>query len=191
MAGDTEMDFATELQVRTRQQHSVANAVVNVTAPIALSSRRVYRLAVKAFYHIYLAIESEMERLRRNYPKVSVVYFREVLRTKAFEEDLAFYYGPEWRSEMGPPSPATVRYVKALRDAVEENPVLIVAFCQVRFLIFQSSVTHRCHCNVLRVEDIETDWFALGETKFVFRLCTLVCSQEGRSSEVGVRLHCG
>jgi heme oxygenase len=133
------MDFATELQVRTRQQHSVANAVVNLTAPIALSSPRVYRMAVKAFYHVYLTIESEMERLRRNYPKVSVVYFREVLRTRAFEEDLAFFYGPSWQTEMGPPSPATVSYVEELRRAVAENPILIVAFCQVRFLFCHPS----------------------------------------------------
>lgn len=125
-------DFAVEIRVRTKRQHSVANAAVNLTAPLALSSPRVFRLLVKSFYHVYLTLEDEMERLRRSYPKVSAMYFREVLRTKGFEEDLAYFYGPAWRTSMGPPSPATVEYVSKLRNAVEQNPLLIIAFCQVR-----------------------------------------------------------
>lgn len=125
------MDFATELRVRTRQSHALSSAAWSLTVPVALSSPKVYRLALKSFYFVYLAIEAEMERLRRMFPKVSAIYFPEILRTKAFEEDLLYYYGPSWQTEMGPPSACTVEYVKTMHDAVEKDPLLIIAYCQV------------------------------------------------------------
>jgi heme oxygenase len=128
------VDFSTELRERARQSHSLSHSAVNLTAPIALSSPLVYRLLVKQFYFVFMSMEMEMERLRRNFPKVSNIYFRELLRTAAFEQDLAFYYGVSWRDTMGPPSPATVKYIAEMQSAVAKNPLLIISFCQVSLL---------------------------------------------------------
>lgn len=128
---DRDMDFAKELRVRTRRSHALSRAAWTLTLPIAMSSPEVYRIALKAFYFVYQAIESELERLRRLYPKINAVYFPEILRANAFEDDLLYYYGPSWRTAMGPPSECTVQYVRALHDSVEREPLLIIAYCQV------------------------------------------------------------
>jgi heme oxygenase len=141
MAGSdaTPVDFSKELREGARQKHSLTIAAVNLTAPIAFSSPLVYRLLIKQFYFVFLQLEVEQERLRRSYPKISTIYFRELLRTAAFEQDLAYYYGESWRTTMGPPSPATVKYVSDMQRAVDENPLLIIAYCSVRCLSSRST----------------------------------------------------
>jgi heme oxygenase (biliverdin-producing, ferredoxin) len=135
-----EDDFTTELRTRTRQAHRASNAAVTLTAPLALSSRAVYRLGLKAFYYVYQAMEAELERRRVDCPAVASIYFPELRRAPAFERDLAFYYGPSWRATMGPPSRATTKYLEEVRRSVDENPLRLVAWCHVGLGLYFFSI---------------------------------------------------
>lgn len=127
-----DMPLSDELRERSRAEHRSADASVRLTAPLALSSRAVYAPALAAFYHIYAALEDEMAARRRGNPRIAAMYFPEVERRAAFEKDLAFYHGPDWRKAAGPPSPATARYIATMRRAVDEEPLRLVVWCHVR-----------------------------------------------------------
>lgn len=127
-------DFSTELRTRTRRQHDLSTAIVNLSAPLALSSPKVYRMLLVSWYWIYKTMEVEMEERRRRYPKVSAVYFRELLRTAAFEEDLRYYYGEDFAKRIGPPSQATAEYIQEFKECVDQDPTLIIAYCQTMYL---------------------------------------------------------
>lgn len=129
-----EEDFATELRTGTRRQHDLSTAVVNLSAPLALSSPKVYRMLLVSWYWIYKTMEAEMEERRRRYPKVSAVYFRELLRTAAFEEDLRYYYGEDFPKRIGTPSKATAEYIQTFKECVDQDPMLIIAYCHTMYL---------------------------------------------------------
>ena len=57
----------------------------------------------------------------------------ELWRTNTLEEDLAFYYGKNWRSEVKA-SPACEEYVKRLKVVSDEQPELLVAHAYTRYL---------------------------------------------------------
>ena len=44
-------------------------------------------------------MEEELEK-HKDHPVVSKMYFPELNRKQSLEEDLAFYYGPNWRDEI-------------------------------------------------------------------------------------------
>lgn len=49
-------------------------------------------------------------------------------RTKAFEEDLEFYYGKEWIENVYQPKSDVVQYLTYLSQLEEENPILLSAY---------------------------------------------------------------
>lgn len=131
-----EQDFATQLRTHTVNQHASSSTIVNLSAPFALSSPRIYRLLLVSFYYVFKALEEELETRRLLYPKISPIYFRELLRTPAFEKDLGYYYEcyANDMTNIPPPSPATCAYVAEMRAAVNEEPVLIMAYCQALYM---------------------------------------------------------
>lgn len=133
-SGDATEDFATQLRVGTRTHHGVSGTLVKLSAPLALSSPEVYRLLLTSFYYIYKALEEQMETCRLQFPKIGVLYFRELLRTKAFERDLAHYYGLNFHNEIPSPSTATAIYIDDMRAAIAEEPVVLFAYCQALYM---------------------------------------------------------
>lgn len=124
-------DFATELRASTRRHHRASDALVGLAAPLALSSPAVYRLVLASFYRVYHALEDELARRRHLHPKVGRVYYPALLRARAFERDLAFYFADE---PLPPPSAATRAHVAELRAAVREDPVVLVAYSQTLYM---------------------------------------------------------
>lgn len=91
------------------------------------------QLVMASLYHIYAALEEEIERSRDS-PSFAPVYFPEELhRREALEQDMAFWYGPQWRLAV-PCSPATSRYVQRLHEVGRAEPELLVAHAYTRYL---------------------------------------------------------
>jgi heme oxygenase len=82
--------------------------------------------------YIYEAIEDADEALR-NDPVVGVMYSPELHRRSSIDADMTFFAGAGWRERIKP-SPATQRYVDAIRSAVAEFPPAFVAHQWLRYL---------------------------------------------------------
>lgn len=134
-------DFATQLASRTETQRASSDALAQLFAPSALSSPRIYRLLLASFYHVFRALEEELETKRLLYPKISPIYFRELLRTNAFERDLMYYYATSDVSDFPPPSPAATAYVAEMRAAIEDEPTLLISYCHSLYLCILYSGT--------------------------------------------------
>jgi heme oxygenase len=91
-----------------------------------------YRKLVANLYFVYSAMEEEIERLR-DHPVVSKIRFPELNRKQALEQDLYFYYGPNWRNEISL-SPAGKVYVERIHDLAATEPELLVAHSYTRYL---------------------------------------------------------
>lgn len=92
-----------------------------------------FQLVMASLYHIYKALEEEIERNKEN-PVYAPLYFPEELhRRAALEQDLAFWYGPRWQETI-PYTPATRRYVQRLQEVGRRQPELLVAHAYTRYL---------------------------------------------------------
>ncbi|XP_077908980.1 heme oxygenase 1 isoform X2 [Ictidomys tridecemlineatus] len=86
-----------------------------------------------SLYHVYVALEEEIERNKDN-PVFAPLYFPEELhRRAALEQDMAFWYGPSWQ-EAVPYTAATRRYVDRLQQVGRREPELLVAHAYTRYL---------------------------------------------------------
>lgn len=96
-------------------------------------SREGFKLVMASLYHIYTALEEEIERNKQN-PVYAPLYFPEELHRKAaLEQDMAFWYGPHWQEAI-PYTPATQHYVKRLHEVGGTHPELLVAHAYTRYL---------------------------------------------------------
>ncbi|XP_062931463.1 heme oxygenase 1 [Cynocephalus volans] len=92
-----------------------------------------FKLVMASLYHIYVALEEEIEHNKEN-PVYSPLYFPEELhRRAALEQDMAFWYGPHWQKTI-PYTLATQRYVKRLHEVGRTEPELLVAHAYTRYL---------------------------------------------------------
>ena len=83
-------------------------------------------------YFLYSALEEEMAR-HADHPVVGPMVFGELLRTAKLEEDLAYYYGDNWR-DLIQATPAGAHYVSRIREVSRSNPALLVAHAYVRYM---------------------------------------------------------
>jgi heme oxygenase len=77
-------------------------------------------------------MEEEMDKLREH-PIVSQIYYPELNRKQSLEQDLQFYYGPNWRQEVKI-STAGQAYVDRIHEIAATQPELLVAHSYTRYL---------------------------------------------------------
>lgn len=126
-------NLATKLREGTKKAHTMAENVGFVKCFLkGVVEKTSYRKLVTNLYFVYSAMEEEMER-HRNHPVLSQVYFPELNRKASLEQDLAYYYGPNWREQVAP-SEAGKAYVQRIRDISNTEPELLVAHFYTRYL---------------------------------------------------------
>ncbi|XP_054430409.1 heme oxygenase 1 [Pteronotus mesoamericanus] len=92
-----------------------------------------FKLVMASLYHVYKALEEEIERNKEN-PVYAPLYFPEELhRRAALEQDMAFWFGPRWQDTI-PCTLATQRYVQRLQHVGLREPELLVAHTYTRYL---------------------------------------------------------
>ena len=127
------VNLATMLREGTKKSHTMAENVGFVKCFLkGVVEKNSYRKQVANFYFVYSAMEEEMERLRQH-PVVSKIYFPQLNRKQSLEQDLQFYYGPNWRQEIEL-SPAGEAYVQRIREVAHSQPELLVAHSYTRYL---------------------------------------------------------
>jgi heme oxygenase len=77
-------------------------------------------------------MEEEMER-HQKHPILSKIYFQQLNRKKSLEQDLAYYYGSNWREQVAP-SPAAKDYVQRIREVSASAPELLIAHSYTRYI---------------------------------------------------------
>ncbi len=97
--------------------------------------RPIYQMMVKDLYHVYAALEAAAERCRNDEYFGPMHYPRELSRVPSLEADLAYYYGPEWRSLPDcEPSEAAKAYVARIEHVASTRPALLIAHSYTRYL---------------------------------------------------------
>ena len=79
-------------------------------------------------------MEEEIERLvLEDHPVIKPIGFKELFRKETLEDDLSFYYGPNWKKEISISSSAK-SYVERIRLVAKESPELLVAHHYTRYI---------------------------------------------------------
>ncbi len=126
-------NLATKLREGTKKSHTMAENVGFVKCFLkGVVEKNSYRKLVMNLYFVYSAMEEEMER-HQEHPILSKIYFPELNRKESLEDDLHYYFGPNWRDEVAP-SPAAQDYIARIREVSNEAPELLVGHSYTRYL---------------------------------------------------------
>jgi len=126
-------NLATKLREGTKKAHTMAENVGFIKCYLkGTVEKNSYRKLVANFYFVYSAMETEMER-HRSHPVLSKIYFPELNRRASLEQDLAFYYGPNWKEQIKA-SPATEVYVQRIQEISATEPELLIAHSYTRYI---------------------------------------------------------
>ena len=126
-------NLATKLREGTKKSHTMAENVGFVKCFLkGVVEKNSYRKLVMNLYFVYSAMEEEMER-HKEHPILSKIYFPELNRKESLEDDLHYYFGPNWRDEVAP-SPAAQDYIARIREVSNEAPELLVGHSYTRYL---------------------------------------------------------
>lgn len=126
-------NLATKLREGTKKSHSMAENVGFVKCFLkGVVEKNSYRKLVANLYFVYSAMEEEMEKLK-DHPIVSKIYFPQLNRKKSLEQDLAYYFGGNWRDQVAP-SEAAKAYIQRIREVSATAPELMIAHSYTRYL---------------------------------------------------------
>ncbi|HEY9761687.1 MAG TPA: heme oxygenase (biliverdin-producing) [Trichocoleus sp.] len=126
-------NLATKLREGTKKAHTMAENMGFVRCFLrGVVEKNSYRKLVANFYFAYTAMEEELER-HKNHPVVSKIYFPELHRKATLEQDLAFYFGPNWRDQITV-SEAGQAYVDRIREVSNTQPELLIGHSYTRYM---------------------------------------------------------
>ena len=126
-------NLATKLREGTKKAHTAAENMGFIKCFLkGVVEKNSYRKLVANFYFVYAAMEEEMEN-HKQHPVVSKIYFPELHRKAALEQDLHYYFGSNWREQVAP-SVATQQYVNRIREIGNIAPELLVAHSFTRYI---------------------------------------------------------
>lgn len=126
-------NLATKLREGTKKSHTMAENVGFVKCFLkGVVEKESYRKLVANLYFVYGAMEEEMEK-HKHHPILQHIYYPQLNRKASLEEDLAYYFGPNWRDQVAP-SAAGSAYVERIREVSATEPELLVAHSYTRYL---------------------------------------------------------
>jgi heme oxygenase len=125
--------LAAKLREGTKKPHSTAEntgfvlcLIKGVIEPISL------RKFLSYLYFVYSALEQNLEK-HRQHPAIGPMYFTELNRTANLQEDLAYFYGENWRDQIIP-SEYCDAFVARIHAISVTHPELLVAHAYTRYL---------------------------------------------------------
>ena len=128
-------NLAKKLRERTKKDHTAAENMGFIKCFLKGTVEKTsYRKLVSSLYFVYSAMEEEMEKhVKQEHPVVSKIYFKQLNRKNSLEQDLAYYYGANWKEQISP-SPATQDYVQQIKQISATEPELLVAHSYTRYI---------------------------------------------------------
>ncbi|KAM3113060.1 biliverdin-producing heme oxygenase [Phormidesmis sp. 146-33] len=126
-------NLATKLREGTKKAHTMAENTGFISCFLkGTVEKNSYRKLVANLYFVYSAMEEAMHQ-HQDHPVLGKLYFPELDRKASLEQDLAYYFGPNWKSEVAP-SEATKPYVKRIQDIAATQPELLIAHLYTRYM---------------------------------------------------------
>jgi len=121
------MSFSEELREKSREIHDVSDKLINIKLVVVLTDKTLWAQALGEFYVVYRAIEDAVLRWRDD-PKLTplLAIVENASRRAAFEKDLEFYMGNDWRALIKPSAHAQ-EYCARVTLLADEDPILLVA----------------------------------------------------------------
>lgn len=143
--------LANRINFHTRDAHNKVNAYMSVRLAFALKHGFIYRQGILAFYHIFDAVEQELDRLlndpqndeeRQMQHVLRQFWLEEFRRTNRIFKDLEVLYSPEYSDseslrsfvENQPLAPQLQGFVDSIHSTVQQDPCTILAYCHVLYL---------------------------------------------------------
>ncbi len=125
--------LASQLREGTKKAHTMAENTGFVTCFLkGVVDKISYRKLVADLYVVYCAMEEEIGKLKAH-PVVGPIASDALNRRSALEQDLAFYFGSDWRQQVQP-TPGATAYVARLRQVAQEAPELLVGHHYTRYI---------------------------------------------------------
>ncbi len=129
------LDLARLLREGTKKAHTMAENTGFVTCFLkGVVDKSSYRLLMADLYFVYSAMEQEIQHLSEQGHKiVSTFDYKELNRTEAIKQDLAFYFGENWSVEVKP-TPSAKDYVDRIHYIACNSPELLLGHHYTRYI---------------------------------------------------------
>ncbi|KAF9108425.1 hypothetical protein BGX29_000062 [Mortierella sp. GBA35] len=137
-----------ELRQKTKGLHGKTDRLVSLGL-FAVLDYQIYRQILLGFYYVFRTFEEEYDRHINittttatgtdqkqklpAHPWVQHTYSPDLRRTEAFEADLAYFYGPDWKDHVQP-SKKVQEYMDHIRDISKRQPEKLVAYPATLYL---------------------------------------------------------
>jgi heme oxygenase len=96
-----------------------------------------YKELLGALFHVYSALEEELDRCSKIDSRVKAIHFPFLERKETLLQDLQYFHGSNYAAfaeALEYPSPAAKQYADRLREIGKSQPVLLVAHSYTRYL---------------------------------------------------------
>lgn len=130
-----------ELRQKTKDIHRKNDRLVTLGL-FTFLDYQIYRQLLLGFYYVFKTFEEEYGRHIQTtgekqqwpvHPWVEHTYSPDLRRTEAFEADLAYFYGPDWKDHVQP-SKQVQEYMDHIRDISKRQPEKLVAYPATLYL---------------------------------------------------------
>mmetsp|Transcript_152297 Transcript_152297/g.277094 ORF Transcript_152297/g.277094 Transcript_152297/m.277094 type:complete len:326 (-) Transcript_152297:73-1050(-) len=127
-----ESGLALALDDGTRKSHSMAENTQFVTGFFkGISTRDAFSELVASLYFVYRSMEEAFDTAQD--ANVKALDYPELRRLKSLEEDMAYYFGDNWKQTVKP-SKGTQEYCDRIATIAREEPPLLIAHMYTRYL---------------------------------------------------------
>ncbi|XP_046677700.1 heme oxygenase-like [Homalodisca vitripennis] len=120
-----EIPFSKQMRLATREIHALSDALINAKLAFAMSDNTVWAEGLLMFYEVFRYLEQAMVRLKDT--PIAEFQLEGLMRTEAFQKDLAFYLGEDWGKEYSPKESVS-KYLLQLMEIERTNPILLMAY---------------------------------------------------------------
>ncbi len=132
-----QMQIALSQQLRegTKKSHTMAENTGFISCFLkGVVEKSSYGKLLTDLYFVYSAMEEQIERLSaEGHPIISSINFKELYRKSALENDLRFYFGPDWESVIEISKSAQV-YVERINQVALDQPELLIGHHYSRYI---------------------------------------------------------
>ena len=124
--------LAAQLREGTKKSHTMAENTGFVSCFLkGVVDKASYRKLVADLYFVHG--DGGGNRQARDHPVVAPIGMKELNRREALEQDLAYYFGANWRDQIQA-SPSAAVYVDRIHAIAKESPELLVGHHYTRYL---------------------------------------------------------
>ncbi|KAG7165747.1 Heme oxygenase 1-like [Homarus americanus] len=125
MASEVEVPFTKQMRIATKEIHNVSDALINAKLGIAMTEDRVWAEGLLVFYEVFRYLEEALDR--HSHTLIGELDIPGMRRTEAFEKDLCYYLGNDWKNGYTPRE-SVCQYLKHLEKIEEENPYFLMSY---------------------------------------------------------------